>query len=600
MATGTSVEPAPADGPRGAGRLVPRGCADTAGTGCAPDLVAGIVIWSVVTPQAVAYAQIAGLPPVAGLIAAPGALIGYALIGTSRTLVVCATTATSALSASAVGPLAHGDTAHFAALSAAFALVTRGCSSLGGLLAARRRSSDLVSKPVMTGLPLRARADDRRRSAARSPRRPDGSGDFFPRVSGAARRLGAVQPATAAVGGSGASRCSSRCGASRRTCPASSSSSSSRSWSRRCSASTTTASTSWASFPRRARPRASRTCRGTSASQLIGPGARRDAPQRRRPSASPARSRRRTATRRRRAASSSRSGASNLLAGVSSGFVQSGGASQTAAAESAGGRTQLAVGRRRRCSCCSRARSSRRCSRICRRRRSGRSSSSRSPGSSTSRELRRFARLRRSAIVLALVALGGVLVLGVLPGLLVAAGSVARARSCSCSAARRWTSSRARPGDGRVGAARHPCRLGDVRPACSSSRIEGPLWYGNAVNGEGPRARRGRRRGPAAARRRARPLTSPDLDVQGLDTLAELEAALERDGVELRLAGVSGPRAQDARARRARRARPDRRAPRRRRQRGWSANTVAQSSLTLTTVQPSARAASRACSAPPV
>jgi sulfate permease, SulP family len=32
-----------------------------------PDLIAGVVIWSVVTPQALAYAQIAGLPPEAGL-----------------------------------------------------------------------------------------------------------------------------------------------------------------------------------------------------------------------------------------------------------------------------------------------------------------------------------------------------------------------------------------------------------------------------------------------------------------------------------------------------------------------------------------------------
>ena len=89
-----------------------------------PDVIAGLIVWSVVVPQAVAYAQIAGLPPAAGLIAAPGALVGYALLGTSRTLVVGATTSTAALSASAVGPLAGGDTAQFAALSAALALVT--------------------------------------------------------------------------------------------------------------------------------------------------------------------------------------------------------------------------------------------------------------------------------------------------------------------------------------------------------------------------------------------------------------------------------------------------------------------------------------------
>jgi len=46
------------------------------------DIVAGIVVWSVVVPQAVAYGQIVGLPPEAGLPAEPGALIGYALLGT--------------------------------------------------------------------------------------------------------------------------------------------------------------------------------------------------------------------------------------------------------------------------------------------------------------------------------------------------------------------------------------------------------------------------------------------------------------------------------------------------------------------------------------
>ena len=76
------------------------------------DLIAGVVVWSVVVPQAVAYGQIAGLPPEAGLMAAPGALVAYALLGTSRTLIVSATTATSrALSAAAVGPLADGDPA---------------------------------------------------------------------------------------------------------------------------------------------------------------------------------------------------------------------------------------------------------------------------------------------------------------------------------------------------------------------------------------------------------------------------------------------------------------------------------------------------------
>lgn len=114
------------------------------------DLVADIVVWSVVVPQAVAYGRIAGLPPEAGLMAAPGALIGYALLGTSRTLIVSATTATSALSAAAIGPLADGDPVAFAALSAALGLLAGLVLIAGGLLGLGA-ISDFVSKPVMTG-----------------------------------------------------------------------------------------------------------------------------------------------------------------------------------------------------------------------------------------------------------------------------------------------------------------------------------------------------------------------------------------------------------------------------------------------------------------
>ena len=82
--------------------------------------------------------------------AAPGAMIAYALLGTSRTLVVSATTAASAVSAAAVGPLAAGDPAKFAALSAGLALVTAVVLAASGALKLGA-IADLVSKPVMTG-----------------------------------------------------------------------------------------------------------------------------------------------------------------------------------------------------------------------------------------------------------------------------------------------------------------------------------------------------------------------------------------------------------------------------------------------------------------
>ena len=109
------------------------------------DLIAGAVVAAIVVPQAVAYAQIAGLEPSAGLAAAPVALLAYALLGTSRSLIVSATTATSALSVAAIGPLANGNTLRFVALSAALAivagivLVIGGALKIGGVV-------DLVSK----------------------------------------------------------------------------------------------------------------------------------------------------------------------------------------------------------------------------------------------------------------------------------------------------------------------------------------------------------------------------------------------------------------------------------------------------------------------
>lgn len=164
-----------------------------------PDLIAGVVIWSVVTPQAIAYAQIAGLPPEAGLMAAPVAMLGYGLIGTSRQLVVSATTATSAVSAAAVAPLADGDPVRFAALSAALALMTAAVLVAAGVLRLGA-IADLVSKPVMTGflfgLGLTIAIGQLPSVIGVDP----GEGNFFPRLWDLLGDLGTVNGATLAVG----------------------------------------------------------------------------------------------------------------------------------------------------------------------------------------------------------------------------------------------------------------------------------------------------------------------------------------------------------------------------------------------------------------
>ena len=70
------------------------------------DVIAGLTVWAVLVPEALAYASIAGVSPVVGLYAAPGALILYAAFGSSRHLVTGPMAATAALSAAAVGDLA--------------------------------------------------------------------------------------------------------------------------------------------------------------------------------------------------------------------------------------------------------------------------------------------------------------------------------------------------------------------------------------------------------------------------------------------------------------------------------------------------------------
>ena len=88
------------------------------------DLVAGVSTWALVVPQAVAYGQIAGLPAQSGLAAAFAGPFAYALLGTSRQLIVSPTSSTAAVSAALVAPVALGDPERFIALSAGLAIFT--------------------------------------------------------------------------------------------------------------------------------------------------------------------------------------------------------------------------------------------------------------------------------------------------------------------------------------------------------------------------------------------------------------------------------------------------------------------------------------------
>ncbi|HVW44323.1 MAG TPA: SulP family inorganic anion transporter [Amycolatopsis sp.] len=113
------------------------------------DAIAGLTVWAVLVPEALAYATIAGVPPVVGLYAAPAALLLYAVLGSSRHLVVGPMSATAALSAGVVGGLA-ATAADFPALTTALALVAGVVAIVAGL-ARLGFLAGFISEPVLKG-----------------------------------------------------------------------------------------------------------------------------------------------------------------------------------------------------------------------------------------------------------------------------------------------------------------------------------------------------------------------------------------------------------------------------------------------------------------
>jgi high affinity sulfate transporter 1 len=114
------------------------------------DVIAGLTVWAVLVPEALAYATIAGVSPVVGLYAAPGALILYAAFGSSRHLITGPMAATAALSAAAVANLAAANPSDFLALTTTLALVTGGLALFCGLLRLGFLAS-FISEPVLKG-----------------------------------------------------------------------------------------------------------------------------------------------------------------------------------------------------------------------------------------------------------------------------------------------------------------------------------------------------------------------------------------------------------------------------------------------------------------
>ncbi len=118
----------------------------------AKDVVAGIVLSTLLVPQGMAYAELAGLPPITGLYTSILCLLGYAVFGPSRILVLGPESSLGPMIAATILPLAgaDGDPARAIALASMLALLVAAIMILGAV-AKLGFIADLISKPTMIG-----------------------------------------------------------------------------------------------------------------------------------------------------------------------------------------------------------------------------------------------------------------------------------------------------------------------------------------------------------------------------------------------------------------------------------------------------------------
>ncbi len=114
------------------------------------DVAAGITVGVMLIPQGMAYALIAGLPPIHGLYAALIPPLLYALVGSSRHLSVGPTALVSLLVAAGVEPLAGGNVERYVVLAACLAVLVGIIQMVMGLIRFGVLA-DFISEPVLTG-----------------------------------------------------------------------------------------------------------------------------------------------------------------------------------------------------------------------------------------------------------------------------------------------------------------------------------------------------------------------------------------------------------------------------------------------------------------
>ncbi len=151
-------------------------------------------------PQCLAYADLAGVPAITGLWVAVLAMVVYALLGTSRMLSVGPEAAASIMVAAAVGPLAAGDPGRYAVLAAGLAVMI-GLVCLAAFTLRLGFLADLLSQPILVGYLAGVAVIMVASQLGTVSGIALGAPDSLGRIVELAERLDEIQPLSAILGG---------------------------------------------------------------------------------------------------------------------------------------------------------------------------------------------------------------------------------------------------------------------------------------------------------------------------------------------------------------------------------------------------------------
>jgi high affinity sulfate transporter 1 len=163
------------------------------------DLLAGITLGAYALPEGVAYASLASLPPQVGIYGYLLGGVGYALFGSSRHLAIGPTSAISLMVGASVAPLALGDPVRFAQLATLAAFVAAALFTLAWLL---RLSSliDFISETILLGFKAGAGLSIAMTQIPHLLGIPGGGHNFIERVIAIASQFLQVHPLVATIG----------------------------------------------------------------------------------------------------------------------------------------------------------------------------------------------------------------------------------------------------------------------------------------------------------------------------------------------------------------------------------------------------------------